>query len=167
MSGWIKHCIPTDQDSALKIPEDPLFIPEWFNKGINLASDVVDEQGNFMSIRNLQILYNIEDINFLQYLKIKINTLNFMKNNNFLNEPILRPVIPHHIKIIFKSNKGAKDFNKYAQCSLKNEHSMKEKWNEENWTRIFKVCHHTIPDNVLIWFKLRIIYRILGTKYCL
>ena len=87
----------------------------------------------------------------------------------------MRPVIPHHIKIIFKSNKGAKDFYKHAQCSLKNEHSMKEKWNhdfnlvidEENWNRIFKVCHHTTPDNVLIWFQLRIIYRILGTKYYL
>ena len=52
---------------------------------------------------------------------------------------------------------------------------MKEKWNhdfnlvidEESWNRIFKVCHHTTPDNVLIWFQLRIIYRILGTKYYL
>ena len=66
-----------------KISEDPLFIPDWFNKGIHLVSDVVDEHGNFMSIRNLQILYNIEDINFLRYLKIKMDTLNFMKNSNF------------------------------------------------------------------------------------
>ena len=79
-----------------------------------------------MSIRNLQTLYNIEDINFLRYLKIKMDTLDFMKNSNSLNEPTLRPAIPHHTKIFYKSIKGAKDFYKYAQCSLKNEHSMKE-----------------------------------------
>ena len=104
-----------------------------------------------------------------------MDTLDFMKNSNFLNEPTLRPAIPHHTKIFYKSIKGAKDFYKYAQCSLKNEHSMKEKWNhdfnsvidDQSWNRIFKVCHHTTPDNVLISFQLRIIYRILGTKYYL
>ena len=64
------------------ISEDPLFIPDWFNKGIHLVSDV-DEDGNFMSIRNLQTLYNIKDVNFLRYLKIKMDTLDFMKNSNF------------------------------------------------------------------------------------
>ena len=36
---------------------------------------------------------------------------------------------------------------------------------EGSWNRKFKVCHHTIPDNVLIWFQLRIVYRFLGTMY--
>ena len=84
-----------------------------------------------MSIRNLQTLYNIKDINFLRYLKIKMDTLDFMKNTNFLVEPTLRPAIPHHTKIFYKSIKGVKDFYKYTQCSWKNEHSMKEKWNHD------------------------------------
>ena len=68
-----------------------------------------------------------------------------MRNSHFLNEAVVRPVIQHHTKI-FKSVKGVNYFYKYAQCSLKNEHSMKEKWNhdfhlvidKENWNRIFK-----------------------------
>ena len=87
-----------------------------------------------------------------------MDTLNFMKNSKFLNEPILRPVIPHHIKIIFKSNKGAKNFYKYDFNLV---------IDKESWNRIFKVCHHTTPNNVLIWVQLGIIYRILGIKYYL
>ena len=50
---------------------------------------------------------------------------------------------------------------------------MKSKWNlyfnidESSWCDIFKVCFNTTNDNSLVWFYLRIIYRILGNNHYL
>ena len=49
---------------------------------------------------------------------------------------------------------------------------MKTRWNnnlnlnidDKTWQDVFKVCFYTSNDNNLVWFQLRILYRILGTN---
>ena len=49
---------------------------------------------------------------------------------------------------------------------------MKQSWNKDlntfinegQWNLIFSVCFKTLQNNSLIWFQLKILYRILGTN---
>ena len=49
---------------------------------------------------------------------------------------------------------------------------MKQRWNkdlntfinDEQWSLIFKISFKTVYDNSLLWFQLKILYRILGTN---
>ena len=49
---------------------------------------------------------------------------------------------------------------------------MKLRWNEEfqtqidnnTWKTLFSICFKTVANNNLIWFQLKLIYRILGTN---
>ena len=54
----------------------------------------------------------------------------------------------------------------------KNNHSSKKRWstdlnthiNEQQWKYIYRTCFKTIQNNNLIWFQMKVLYRILGTK---
>ena len=155
-----------------KLLSDQLFIPDWYRKGIFLISDILDTDGQIMSLEMLEIMYGISFKNFLHHLSVKVKCRQFLKNNNFVNTRLLRPSIPNHIRILYRSNKGAKDFYKHMCTHRKNTHPMKTKWNNnlnlnidtKTWQDVFKVCFYTSNDNNLVWFQLRILYRILGTN---
>ena len=109
----------------------------------------------------------------MRYLSVKSTCKQFLKENDLKKSYLTRPNFPNHIKILYLSNKGTRDFHNYVNRDMKNTHSMKEKWNSDlnvqidnqTWQNIFKVCFYTVNDNSLIWFQLRVIYRILGTGY--
>ena len=73
---------------------------------------------------------------------------------------------------MYRSNKGARDFYKHMYTRKNNTHQMKTKWNnnlnlnvdDKTWQDVFKVCFYNSNDNNLVWFQLRILYRILGTN---
>ena len=74
---------------------------------------------------------------------------NFLKEYKIDNtETLARPFIPNHINVIFKSKKGARDFNESLQAGLKNNHIMKQCWNKDLntyineglWNLSFRVC---------------------------
>ena len=160
-----------------KLSKEHLFIPDWYNKGIVFISDILDSQNgsDIMPLEKLETLYGITEKKFLHYLRVKGLCKQFLKNNNYNKNNFIRPNIPNHIKILYNSNKGARDLYKYAYNNRSNTHSMKEKWNldlnisidNQTWRDIFKTCYFTTHDNSLIWFQLRIIYRIHGTNYYL
>ena len=157
------------------LSDETFYISQWYSKGIRSISDVLDDNGQFRSLDTMKNLYNLRNINFLHYLRVKGICNQLLKETNFQHNNVFRPNIPNHIKILYRSDKGARDFYKYVNKYKKNNHSMKLKWNidlylnidESTWSDIFKVCFNTINDNSLVWFQLRIIYRILGTNHYL
>ena len=53
------------------ISRDKIFLKHWFDKGIVFVADLLDENGNFQSVENLQNTYNLT-IHFFRLLIIKI-----------------------------------------------------------------------------------------------
>ena len=92
---------------------------------------------------------------------------NEQKYDNALNCPIL----PSHIKIVFKNSKGIKDIyncmNIYDYIP-----KYKERWDSEldlhideiSWRSAFKICFKFTEDTQYHWFQYRLINRILGTN---
>ena len=156
-----------------KISAEPLFFSDWYLKGIITVSDILDPRGTIMRCNQLQRLYNLDHVNFLSYLHVKLNALKFLKDNDPQdNDSLARPFIPNHIRIIFKSSKGVSDFYRCLISMEKNKHSSKKRWstdlnthiNEQQWKYIYRTCFKTIQNNNLIWFQMKVLYRILGTK---
>ena len=91
-----------------KISAEPLFFSDWYLKGVITVSDILDPSGTIMSCNQLQRLYNLDQVNFLSYLCVKLNALKLLKDNEQQDKDYLaRPFIPNHIRIIFKSSKGS------------------------------------------------------------
>ena len=155
------------------LSKEHLFIPDWYNRGIFTISDILDDNGCIMTLDELERIYKITDRNFLRYLSVKSTCKQFLKENNYGKSNLTRPNFPNHIKILYLSNRGTRDFHNYVNRDKKNTHPMKGKWSSDlnvqidnqTWRNIFKIGFYTVNDNTLIWFQLRIIYRLLGTGY--
>ena len=80
--------------------------------------------------------YNLRNINFLHYLRVKSICNQLLKETNFQHNNVSRPNIPNHIKILYRSDKGTRDFYKYVNKYQKNNHLMKLKWNVDLYLNI-------------------------------
>ena len=120
--------------------------------------------------------FGFESVNFLDYYRVKREVLTLFKSNGICptNVPftlLVRPIIPFHLKILLKHNKGTKDFYRILNKNNNNNNSSLLKWNtilehelEINFGKVFKVCFKTVKDNYLIWLQYKIIYQIIGTR---
>ena len=85
---------------------------------------------------------------------------------------VQRPFVPFHILPLWKNKKGGRVFYKIATKHYENTHKMKSKWerelqltiDEKSWISIFSLTYFSVNNNILIWFQLKLSYRILGTK---
>ena len=154
------------------ISKNRLFFSNWYKRGIYSVSDIVDDNGQVLSQENIIQKFNVTGLHFLQYFQIRdtINTFirSYRTGDNFA---ISCPYIPHHIKILYNSNKGGKNF--YIRLNKKRgTRNYKKKWtdylnvteNDDMWRTIFKACFKVVQDNDLIWFQYRVIHRILGVR---
>ena len=66
-------------------------------------------------------LYNLKNINFLHYLRVKGICNQLPKETNFQYSIFSGPNIQNHIKILYRSDEGARDFYKYVNKHTKNE----------------------------------------------
>ena len=157
------------------LSEYDIFESEWYEHGIRYIGDLLSETGNILSREELQRMYNLRNINILDYYRIKLLVRSFMnKYAQVTNENCARvvgPFIPFHVKILFKSQKGAGDIYKMLNNSSY-EPKMKNKWNHElnieiderTWQNIFKICFRFSCDASLTWLQYRILYRIIGVR---
>ena len=81
---------------------------------IRSISDVLDDNGQFRSLDTMTKSFNLRNINFLHYLRVKSICNQLLKETNFQHNNVSRPNIPNHIKILYRSDKGARDFYKYV-----------------------------------------------------
>ena len=74
-----------------------------------------------------------------------------------------------------KNNKGVSAFYQTFIKRNENEHKIKLKWenemqvtkNKRAWSSIFSITYQIANNNLLVWFQLKLLYIILGTKECL
>ena len=93
-----------------KISREPLYFSNWFNAGVSLLGDVLDDNGKIESFETLQKTYSI-NCNILDYCRITLSVQNFVKKFSFEESfNYSRPSCPFHLRILFKSSKGVKDF---------------------------------------------------------
>ena len=155
------------------ISKDALYFPKWSNKGISMVGDIIDDQWNVLNPevlkRKFEFSFNILDYYRLKYLvKTFITTYKEEGPSNYM-----RPCCPSHLKILYKSKKGCKDFyNLLLERDTKYPVPI-PKWEElvlhskYSWTQIYKICCKSIKDNKFIWFQYKILNNILDTQYYL
>ena len=86
--------------SHIKIENRPIFYQQWFRKGIRNINDVLNDNGDFSSMEELQNKYGIKT-NFLTYQSFKIKIVEFLKRHNFVfSKKLIYPNIPQNIDIL-------------------------------------------------------------------
>ena len=113
----------------------PLFLVSWYNKGIRLVGDILHEDGSIISHTELNSKYNFSS-NIFDYQRTKLCTKKFIKiyqtNSKFLYE---RPNIPFHLKPLFISKSGTKDFYKILTDLETQEPSCRRVWEKSSTWR--------------------------------
>ena len=151
-----------------------MYLSKWFQKGIYIIGDILTTTNNEMAVLSFEDLkkqYNFPNMNILDYYRIRGLVNNFVKLYDVEHKYYARPHIPHHIKILLKNTKGARDMYNVINSS-NTEPSMKRKWNRDlevnlnqySWKSVFKICFKTIQDPLIVWTQYRILFRILGTR---
>ena len=148
-----------------------MFFPNLYSKGIILISDVIDNEGKVLTSQKLKDHYNLDSLNFLDYLRLWTVVRKFInehKHGEF--NKIIGPIMPLNYWIL--KNNDTSGFYKILLAKHQNDHVARGKWknelnvtiNNQMWKRIFQICHWSIRDNTYKWFQLRILYRTLGTR---
>ena len=150
-----------------------MFLPKWFEKGIITIADVIEDSGVLMKLDDIKRKYSIDHINPLHYLRVQKNVKCFIQKYK-LSEIYMveRPFVPFQLKYIWANKKGVSAYYKIINQLNENIHIMKYKWqrelqvsfDEQLWKNIFSICYKSVCNNSLIWFQLKVLYRILGTK---
>ena len=72
---------------------DNLRIPlkhKWLNKGITIIADLLDENCNFLSLEDFQLIYNVKS-NFLEYGGFLLTLRSYLDNHDIPNCCLVRP----------------------------------------------------------------------------
>ena len=160
------------------ISKIPLFFADWHKKGIYIISDLFDDNGNLLSLKDLNSKFGFK-ANILNYYTIKAKIELFISRyKRYERCSIARPTYPRHLDEIIRSKQGSKIFydtynNQEVQnCTPKCENlwaSTVQQQNlniviKERWSLIYQICFFSVLDNNMIWFQYRILNKILGTK---
>ena len=92
------------------ISKHTFFLPELINKGINLIGDVLDNNGQLFTREELINRTELNTLNHLSYLRLKINITSILNNTALQPNPIHKPIAPLNLLILRKSEKGSSDF---------------------------------------------------------
>ena len=158
-----------------QISEEIYYLKSWHNKGICFVKDIINTNGDIMTINELLNNFGITIINFLQYAKFKKLITKFLKRVHYNSDNFISGlgfvILPSHISILFKSSKGSRDM--YSILN-KNEFIPKymSKWNEDlnviidpiTWKNAFHICFKVFYNAHSQWLQYRIINRIIGTN---
>ena len=83
-----------------------LFLPNWWDKNIFQGSDMVDENGDIMSLEVLKKRFDLQT-NFLEYLRVQKNLKHFLGNDK---EVIIKPILPLNVQALGRNKKGSKHY---------------------------------------------------------
>ena len=154
----------------------PIFLREWFKKGILSINDLLDESGNFLTFHEFRDKYSCES-NFLQYYQVVsaiperlrslakcsdiMNKSFFTGNNNIFSEST-------QINL-YKAK--SKDFYNLLNVKIHTEDQTGPKrWSEklslkkDVWTKIFKSLKNICKETKLKEFQFKLIHGKIVTK---
>lgn len=160
---------PIWNNPKIKIENKTVFYTNWFDKNIVYIADLLDENGNFYSLQDLQKKIKIKT-NFLNYASLRNSikaSLSSSKIQIGTNSP--RPFLPHNIKTFCNNKKGTKHI--YNILTTENITPLgKVKWGkffeilDLQWENIFTFPFLYTKDSKLQWLQFRINQYILTTN---
>ena len=80
-----------------------IYEKSWFNKGIFIIGDIVDDNMKILDREILEQKFGFRIRNFLLYFRIRSEISKYLQKIReiiYPDEPFLRPFIPHHIRLI-------------------------------------------------------------------
>ena len=122
---------------------------------------------------DLDTINRVYGINTINPLRVQQNVKDFLKKYRFgQSYRVQQPFVPFYVKILYENKKGASVFNRLIKKRDKNEHSMKYKWqvdlnirvDDTAWKNIFNSCYKSLCNNTLVWFQIKVLYQVIGTK---
>ena len=181
LSSWVYMCKtiqPKNYTELYTLPiwhnpllsKYPLFLPDLYNKGINLIGDLLTNTGDIITTEELLNKTKLTTINPLHYIRLKSLIKSLLNNHNFKPYNLQKPVCPLTYTITTKSNKGSKDFYNLLQSTQelkplsKWENTLNHQLPDPYRRLIYKSCFKTVKDNYLSYLQFKIINNILGTR---
>ena len=102
---------PIFYNYEIKVGNNPVWIKNWYKKGVIYINDLVRENGHLCSQEEFERMYNA-NTNFVQYQGIINAVKDFARKYNLLHftKKLKMPFVPINISFLLKSKKGGKDF---------------------------------------------------------
>ena len=182
--SWMKFCEqlkietwtdflnqPLWYNKNVKVGGKSVFYKKWFIKGVTFIYDLVDSEGRFISLQNIQNTFGL-DTNFLEVNGLLRAVMQFKIKYDFAvtNYNIMRPSVPLSIKILQYDKKGCQRINKILSYN-KNIPVAQRKWQNDlmipadhQWTTVYTQPYKITKDTNLQWFQYRILHRIIATN---
>ncbi|XP_013411821.1 uncharacterized protein LOC106174705 [Lingula anatina] len=160
---------PIWYNDNFKIGGKPVFIRKWFNKGVKIVSDFL-ENNRILTKEEFEQKFSLQNCCALTFYGIRNSIKHRLMNktHNDVLEITSHPFLPQAIELLIKHSKGCRDFYQtlYKPATrMTNE----KKWNAKSnfdvhWKDVYKNCFETTKDTKLQWFQYRIIHRLLPIK---
>ena len=83
-----------------------MFLSHWYKKGIIYIGDIVDKDGKVISQNAISNKFNIHNINYLEYFRVRSALQEFI--NKFKKDDcfdFILPNIPNHLEILLSQKK--------------------------------------------------------------
>ena len=160
---------PIWNNNKIKVGNKTIFYKKWFKNNIVYISDLLDENGSFLSFENLQKIYKIKT-NFLIYASLQNSIKSILASQKIImqtDNP--KPFIPFNIKIFCTNKKGTKHI--YNTLIAEKVIPLgKMKWgkifeiSDNQWGKIYSYPFHQTKNSKLQWLQFRINNYILTTN---
>ena len=160
---------PIWNNNKIKVENKTIFYKKWFKNNIVYISDLLDENGSFLSLENLQKIYKIKT-NFLIYASLQNSIKSILASQKIImqtDNP--KPFIPFNIKIFCTNKKGTKHI--YNTLIAEKVIPLgKMKWgkifeiSDNQWGKIYSYPFHQTKNSKLQWLQFRINNYILTTN---
>ena len=109
------------------------YIKLWHQNGICTVGDIVNDNLDMLDREVLEQKYDFKISNFLDYLQIRSLIQRYMSKTKptiKLDQSLVRPFIPYHMRAILQSKQGCKFiYNRITETQI--EASFKKKWNQD------------------------------------
>lgn len=124
----------------------PLYLKHWANKHVYFINDLIVENGNFLQFTDFKNIFDIRS-NFLEYNSVisAIKLFLYKYSITQYTKSVQRPFVPYQLKIILKSNKGARDIYRGLLSETDNCENQNSKWSK----------HFSIPETK--WKKFNVL----------
>ena len=162
---------PLWYNKNIKIDYRPVFYKDWYQKGIHIIADLLNENGEMLSFEDVCRKYNL-DVEMMKFNGI-VSSVNkylklFTKNEHTANSMIY-PYIPQNIEIFIKHEKGIKDFYKVLNSNHSiptNKEKIMKKFEitESEMNKIYKLPFVVTKNTKLQWFQCKINHFVLTTN---
>jgi hypothetical protein len=156
----------------IKINKQEIKWKQWISKGIKLIHDIVDNEGNFLSITALEEIYNFK-CDFLKYNSLK-DAIPKTWRENLKTKDIQKDAISslEHPWLVIKNKivSTCKITNKIIYWELVNKIRItpitKDKWtrefklDEDSWEQIFEIAK-IIRDTKIRTFQYKLLFNLI------